>query len=430
MDHLEPGRLEHELRDVLTHERRALSTELVDLDKVYAGAARRRRRRTAVVSAAAAVVLVAVAVPVSVALLDSGRGPSPIHAADSAGPTLQTPANTAGTSPASPAPSAAVATRPLGPAWDGARVLSVTATSQRTFVALGYPSACLTSTASTCLRLAETSDGGAHFTALAVPKAVPAAGSNPTTTTASDVRFGSASDGWIFGGGLWSTHDGGDSWGKQKLPGRVVRLEAASGTAWALVTDGRNSPTTYLWRTPVGSDDWTKVSNVTLGDAADLTVQASHVVVLSGYGSSAWVGDAGKFAAVSNPCTGALSSALSATASVWAKCVTGTSAQLFISGDGASWKPVVPAFLKDALPNQAVVGARSESDALLAVAPNEPFYRLRADGTGSPVKQSPTTRGATSYIGFTTRSVGYAITGKELWRTEDGGDTWNLMRIG
>ena len=47
-------RLEDELRDVLTHERRALSTDLVDLEKVYAGAARRRRRRTSVVAAAGA----------------------------------------------------------------------------------------------------------------------------------------------------------------------------------------------------------------------------------------------------------------------------------------------------------------------------------------------------------------------------------------
>jgi photosystem II stability/assembly factor-like uncharacterized protein len=317
----------------------------------------------------------------------------------------------------------------LGPAWDGARVTSVTATSQRTFIALGYARNCSNSP---CLRLAQSTDSGHVFTALAVPKEVEPGGDDPGLSTVLDVRFGSSSDGWLFGDALYSTHDGGASWGRQRLPGRVMRLEAAAGTAWAMVTDGVDGSAVHLWRSPVSSDDWTEVPDVSVSSAVDLTVQAKHVVAVGGMDSKAWVGNGGKFGAFANPCPGGTgeSARLSATGSLWARCSNGTSATLLTSADGTAWKPVVPTFLPDALPNQAVVGARTESDALLALAPNTPFYRVQSDGSGAPVKQSPTTSGATSYIGFTTRNVGYAITGEQLWRTDDGGNTWKLMRIG
>ena len=35
-----------------------------------------------------------------------------------------------------------------------------------------------------------------------------------------------------------------------------------------------------------------------------------------------------------------------------------------------------------------------------------------------------------SYVGFTTPSIGYAIVGTGLWRTEDGGNTWRQLQIG
>jgi hypothetical protein len=316
----------------------------------------------------------------------------------------------------------------LGPAWDGADVLSVTATSTQTFIALGSQRDCPTPT---CLRLAQSTNGGSDFEALAVPTGVQPGGDDPTTLSALDVRFGSATDGWLFGDGLWSTHDGGASWGKQKLPGRVMRLEAAAGTAWALVTDGLRAPAVHLWRSPVGSDDWTRVPDVSLSYAVDLTVQSQHVVAVGGKDSKAWVGDAGKFAAVDNPCPGGVghSARLSATGSIWAKCIDGTSAHLLTSADGKAWQQVVPSFLPDALPNSTVVGARTASDAVLSLGPNELFYNVRSDGSGGAVKQSPT-GGDTWYIGFTTRNIGFSVTGNKLWRTVDGGDTWTHLRIG
>lgn len=413
-------RLEHDLRDLLTSERHVLATDLVSLDRVHAGARRRHRRRTAAVAALSALVAVSVAVPVTLQVA-AGRSGAPLGTAKQPGSTAVT---------TRPPDHTVVA--PAGPAWGDSAVLSVTATSTRTFVVLGAAKGCTTSP---CLRLAQSSDEGRTFTPLAVPAGAHPGGDGPTPSSALDVRFGSSSDGWVYGDGLWSTHDGGTTWLAQRLPGRVERLEAAAGTAWALVTDGLDGVDVSLWRSPVGRDDWTKVPDVALRYGVDLTVQRQHVVAVGSNGSKAWVGDGGTFTAVDDPCSAAgggpsLATRLSATGSLWASCASGTSARLLASPDGSAWQQVVPSFLPDALPNQVVVGARTASDALLSVGPGEPFYRVRSDGSGGPVKGSPTADGATSYIGFTDASVGYAISGNQLWRTDDGGDTWRLVRVG
>ena len=57
------------------------------------------------------------------------------------------------------------------------------------FIVLGFQPHCATNT---CLRLAQSSDGGRAFTPLAVPKDVPGAVNDPTMSTVMDVRFGSA----------------------------------------------------------------------------------------------------------------------------------------------------------------------------------------------------------------------------------------------
>jgi hypothetical protein len=430
MDHLEPGRLEHELRDVLTHERRALSTDLVHLDKVHAGAARRRRRRTAAVSALGAVVLAAVAVPVSLALLADGHGVSPLEARVSAAPSPQTPQHTIGTSPASPAPSGS-AFVPSSPAWDGANVASVTATSTRTIVVLGFLGNTGACTPPDCLRLAQSHDGGRTFTSLPIPEEAAAQGTDgPTRRGATDVRFGSASDGWLFVNGLWATHDGARSWRRVELPGAVNRLAAAHGTVWALVTaSGGNSQ--QLWRSPVRSDSWTRVPDVTVNAPGDVAVFGSRVVVLGAGSSKVWVSKNGSsFDSYASPCSTAIAAELSASGSLWAKCVTGTAAYVATSADGSSWRTVPATAGQGAAPNSLALGARGPDDSLLALGAGQPLVDLYADGSQRPVGQPPAEASTISYLGFTSVDVGYAIDGTRLWRTDDGGQTWTRLRIG
>jgi hypothetical protein len=72
-----------------------------------------------------------------------------------------------------------------------------------------------------------------------------------------EVRFANEHDGWLFGSTLWATHDGGGTW--QQVPGLtgVTRLEVASGRAYALVSGG--SDTSQAFTAPSSSDTWTLV---------------------------------------------------------------------------------------------------------------------------------------------------------------------------
>ena len=425
-------RLEHELRDVLTNERRALSTDLVSLDAVYAGAARRRRRRTAVVAAAGAFVLAGAAIPLSLFLLDNGHARDPIQTAASGGPTAQTPSDKVSTAASSPTPTTSTPPRVLarGPAWGGARVASVTATSTRTFVVLGFRGDTGACKPPDCLRLVQTHDGGKTFTALPVPKDALAGDADPAAgAAATDVRFGSANDGWLYGNGLWATHNGGYAWNKIKLPGPVNRLAAANGIVWALVrTNGGNSQ--QLWRSPVGSDKWTQVPSVTVGTPGDVALIGTRVVVLGAGPSKEWVSkDGTKFTAHASPCTTAMAAELSASGSLWAKCVTGTAAYVATSADGIRWRPVKSTSDGSSPPNSLALGARGADDALLALGANEPLSDLYADGTKQPASRPPDLGASIGYLGFTTVSVGYAIDGTNLWRTDDGGDTWSRLQI-
>jgi photosystem II stability/assembly factor-like uncharacterized protein len=243
------------------------------------------------------------------------------------------------------------------------------------------------------------------------------------------VRFGSPNDGWLYGNGLWATHDGGYAWNKVKLPGPVNRLAAAHGIVWALVSaDGGKSQ--QLWRSPVGSDRWTPVANVTVAAPGDVALIGTRVVVVGAGPSKVWVSkNDTKFTPHPSPCTSAIGAELSASGSLWAKCVTGSAAYVETSADGVKWRPVKSTSDGSAAPNSLALGARGASDALLALGANEPLSDLYADGTQQPVSRPPDAGATIGYLGFTTVRVGYAIDGTNLWRTNDGGDTWTRLHI-
>src|SRR5919197_966364 len=95
----------------------------------------------------------------------------------------------------------------------------------------------------------------------ASPSATPAASPSPATSTdalaAQRVRFANLNDGWVFGPGLWSTHDGGVRWARVSLPGasgaQVSSLEASAGSVHAALLDG---PKLRIESSPVGSEAW------------------------------------------------------------------------------------------------------------------------------------------------------------------------------
>lgn len=67
-------------------------------------------------------------------------------------------------------------------------------------------------------------------------------------------------DGWAWGSGVWSTHDGGETW--SSITGLAtgddlysLDIEVGPTQAWALMPHGRSLA---LMHTPVGEDDWTR----------------------------------------------------------------------------------------------------------------------------------------------------------------------------
>ena len=410
--------LERELRDLLTSDRHDLPASLVPLDRVHTGASRRRRRRAAVASALTAVaVLAAAGTAAGAGFLRGDEAP----VADST-PTVSRSVIPAPV-PTSTAPDT-TSNAASGLPWDGKLPLSVTATSTRTFVVLGgVGGPC----PSGCLRLAQSSDAGRTFTSLPVPRQIGQTGTLPTTDGVQAVRFGSADDGWLFGGDLWSSHDGGYSWSHLSMPGPVVRLEAAAGSAWALV--GASGDHLHLWTSSVKDDSWARVPGVTVTGPADLSVQGDRVVVLGAQDSRLWVGGPGGFAEHPSPCPGATSVRLSSVGSIWATCGTGMSAALHVSADGVVWSDVPVSTDAGALPNSILVGGRTDNDAIVYAGVAGSFQRLSADGALSDLASPPPGGSSGEFIAFTTPQVGYAEVGGALYRTDDGGDTWARMQI-
>jgi photosystem II stability/assembly factor-like uncharacterized protein len=71
------------------------------------------------------------------------------------------------------------------------------------------------------------------------------------------VRFADAANGWIFGPGLWVTHNGGASWRQLSTHGQMVTsLEAADGRAVAVFA---TTTTFQVYTSAVGSDTWQPV---------------------------------------------------------------------------------------------------------------------------------------------------------------------------
>jgi photosystem II stability/assembly factor-like uncharacterized protein len=383
----------------------------LSLEQVHRGVTRRRRRRGAGTALGAAVVLAGAVLAVARPwVADTEVSPNP-------------PATSGSTPTAHSSPSAAPSTRPtpsetasatsLVPAADFAP-LSVTAISPTTYWVLGDQS-CPWS----CRILAVTTDGGRTFERL------PASPTGPDTD---GVRFGSAMDGWVFGKVTHSTHDGGRSWTPVELPGTVVRLEAAAGTVWAVVADGRSY---RLFASPVSTDAWreVKLPRQITAPQPDLALQGSRMLLLAGGGSADVYrsDDGGRTVQRSpSPCVAELGGALSAVSdAVWARCATGTMAKLSVSTDGGeSFHDVAG----PSLPNSAVIGARTRDEVFVADAERT----LTLEQGGRDVAVSTPRRGVVCYLGFTTGSVGVALTSDtpQLWRTVDAGRTWSVVTVG
>jgi photosystem II stability/assembly factor-like uncharacterized protein len=125
----------------------------------------------------------------------------------------------------------------------------------------------------TCEALARTLNGGRSFTAIAPPPG-----------SVAEVVFADADDGYAFGPGLWSTHDGGRTWVQLRLGTGVGSLVTGAGYAYALVSHG-GAPS--LMGSEVNRDRWTTLRKggplmwSLLDQGQTLMVQAGPRVLIS-----------------------------------------------------------------------------------------------------------------------------------------------------
>ena len=367
----------------------------------------------------------------------------------SATPATSTPAAT----PATPVPSTPVpiTPSPVASASGGAgdaipadfQPVSVTFVS----ASRGWVLGAATCDGTPCAVIVRTTDGGLDWTRIPAPATQVVVNGAPSGVRA--LRFASALDGWAFGPDLWTTHDGGDTWHREALPGggtpQVMALEAAAGTVHVAFWTG-DGPQISIASGPTAGDAL-QLSPTTVQIGAGPVPQTQIVL----HGTAGWlvqlnrdvVGGArlagGSWQAWDPPCLGTAGPAwlaASSATSLVAACDIGLwstpqGVHLFTSADGGA----TFAEQAGALPITALAG--------ITTAPSQPTIVAagdQADGSAALIGRfSPAASwtavatlaggGTFSELGFTTDMQGVAIAQTadgtiQLLMTRDGGRTW------
>ena len=158
----------------------------------------------------------------------------------------------------------------------------------------GWALAAQPCTTGTCARLAQTSDGGAHWQALPSPPAHLQDGTVDCSKLAcvGQVRFASPTVGYLYGPALLMTTDGGRSWQVQPDP-QVETLTLADGDVYRVAYDHGGCPgpcQPSLQEAAIGSTAWhTLIGQLTSparNDTAQIVASGSTLLVAM-YGSQA-----------------------------------------------------------------------------------------------------------------------------------------------
>lgn len=445
---------ERRLRDALRSQRLSVDPAQDLLERVHAGARRRQRRQRAAASGVAAVAVIALAA--TGVLLRPGEGGSPSTVAGESH-TASVPASAPAlrSAPISPGTTMsfgdAIQASPTTSTPTAAPVseftpVSVTAISTNTFWVLGSENC----NAGRCLALLGTSDGGKTF----VPLQAPAIDPGAKGFLATELRFGSAKDGWAYGDAdingdaFFATTDGGKSWSRVKsIPGLVVDLVAANGKAWAVVLLSPANTTRQkfaIYSTAYGNSPqkWSRVALPLddLGGNAPSIVDQDGVVTILASGPSRPSGrdhvltatPGNGFSDHQGPCFQDLGGKLSnSKKAIWAVCPTGMMAQLSVSTDrGATWRAQSgsPGFA-----NSVAVGAIDDQHAIVMTP--DGLRRIGVDGSSEKVDAPVDGAVSASFIGFTNESTGFAIINEpdnttRLLRTTDAGMHWSAVTFG
>jgi photosystem II stability/assembly factor-like uncharacterized protein len=384
--------------------------------------AARLRRWGAVGGGLVAVAAVAGVVVVALVNHSTPAGTGPGHGSSSAPTATPTAGGT-------PAPSSVV---PVGPAAHGFVPTDVTAVSAAEWWVLGDNGfSCLPGT---CTAILRTTDGGQSFTSVPVPAVTLATNGQE----AERLRFADPLDGWLVSGAgtVWATHDGGGHWIPDSSAGVVTDLEASGGNVYAVACTGANGCT--VERSPTVQDTWSTLpASGGHGNLNHLSVNGAHVWVAieSQAGGLGWLlasTDSGQNFTMQTACPSALGYANEYavdSTTLWATCATGTEASAFQSLDGGQQFTQLAGTVM--LPNSASIAGVSSTTAVIA---GQGLLRTTDGGrTFSTVLAS---QAQWSIAGFTTAQHGFAfeVSSKvfgpaQLWRTNDAGAHWYMVRF-
>jgi photosystem II stability/assembly factor-like uncharacterized protein len=441
---------ERRLRETLHSRRLRIDPEPGALDRIHEGARRRQRRQRFATSGVAALAVVALAV--TGVVLRPGQHQA--VTADKQPDKQASPSISSASSPQTSAPPEKkfMASEPVPPSLTavptptGFWPLSVSAVSVDKYWVLGSDDC----NAFHCLALKMTSDGGKTFTSLAAPALAGAPdGVGAKGWIASEIRFGSGTVGWAYGGAgpesyFFQTTDGGKSWSRvTSIPGKVLDLVAADGTAWAVVLLSPENSTTRrfaIYSTPYGDSQPQKWSPVALplkdlgGNAPSIVAQSGVVTILAsgppqpGGRDHVLIAKAGsRFTDYQGPCSQDLGGRLSnSVKAIWAVCPSGMMAGLSVSTDrGVTWQAQKNSV---ELANSAAVGAIDDQHAMVMTP--DGLLRLGADGSSQKADEPTGNAVNADFIGFTNQSTGFAIIDQQdgtarLLRTTDDGLHWS-----
>ncbi len=130
-----------------------------------------------------------------------------------------------------------------------------------------------------CAGLDVTDDGGAIWRPLPAPP-VPLGLYSQAANAVTDVYFADQNEGFLFGPGLETTHDGGQTWSRAELPA-VTQLTGSDGYVFAL-SENASDTGASLWRTTAGSNTWSPLAMPQTSGGFELAAQGSTLLLLQG----------------------------------------------------------------------------------------------------------------------------------------------------
>ena len=406
------------MNDLEDRVRRALHADVSDpgadrlLGDVHRGAIRRRRRRVAGMVAASTLVAAAAAGAVTSVVVHQRSTPDvpPASHAPNPRPT-PTPTDT---------PLPADATK--GP-------VAVSVTSVGTVFRLTVNVGC---TACSTVWQSDASGGGwvrlHDFGAEAAPgDADPGHGPLDHLVMAANGR-----DGWAWGRWLFSTHDGGRTWERVRIrpdwnASGMNSVVVTGSSAWFLVAHERRHD---LYRTPVGTDDWSTVPAPQLDRAYAVDTVGDRVVLeVAGSGQShpalvSSIDEGSTWSTLDAPCAGEKAGSA---AFLLCRASDGSASAgptVYWTQDFTSWSVLGRA-------KAGITGVQAVGDDRLLVVGRGGHATLMSPAGATPVDlplaasgdqtDESSWSGATAYVGVYGDGDPYLIT------SSDGGHTWSVV---